>query len=683
MSNASSKNFSFIRVHPIKEWGRGDLSKSRKKWGLAGNVAHDLRFIDAPNADPERVASNRIICAKTKWKPLAATKENLKTLGIKDSNFLTEIALGIIADKGIIVKTNLVKAAMLMAAISPEYLRDGNLDNEVNPEKSRKMIEGTIAYLRKKYRDRLLMIVYHEDEQNPHLSAYVLPFIEKTLIATGRPKKGMEDQPRETRVDWRLSFSDFFRRDKRILEVDPSTNEKKFVGYERGPCTVLQDEFAEELRKHGLDVQRGIRKADEERALQYEATQERYRRLRTPPTEIEGKNFDELREWAIQAIPILTEVTRLCEERDHYQKAAGNQQRRAERLENQIAGMQRDIPVEKVIKKLTGFDPHLSEIDFEPGPDGVGSAARKRKDIEVEYLLPSGQRIGLTDKNGFENLTPEIPFPGRNAKRLKGRGAISIVKYLTDWSHLQTTEWLADTFDEELAAWEIARNFRKKVSKNRGDEGRVERSNHADRILRDLETPDALKWAAAYGKLLKNFRFRRESIEELSKANGVAVNRHGHFLFQKVQIVGADLVPSGTIVVDPNQPSIILSDIGEGVHLYPGDENLIICANPMDALSINSSPEHQGATVVVIGSDPMESTKSTVLHLIENHRGTKRLAENPTTAGMRLAGWIYLQFPGLQNLSLPTGCARWLEIPRLQQVTSVPAKAEIHLPQEK
>jgi len=167
MTDYKEKNFSFIRVHPIKTWGRGDLTKSRKKWGLSGNVAHDLRFIKAPNASSKRKALNLIICAKTDWKPLPATKKNLKKIGIKNSEFLMEIAIEMIAEKGIVVQENHVKAAMLMAAISPEYLRDGNLDNKLNPEKSRKLVEGTTAYLKKKYGFRLLMMVYHGDEQTP------------------------------------------------------------------------------------------------------------------------------------------------------------------------------------------------------------------------------------------------------------------------------------------------------------------------------------------------------------------------------------------------------------------------------------------------------------------------------------------------------------------------------------
>jgi hypothetical protein len=662
MSTDSHKNFSFIRVHPIKKWGKGDLKKSRKQWGLTGNVAHDLRFIHAPNADPDLIGTNLILCAETGWNPMSPTKENLKTVGIKGATFLASKAVDMLAEKGVVVRKNLVKVAMLMAAVSPEYLRDGNLGNEPNPEKSRKLLEGTTAYLRKKYGDRLLMVVYHGDEQNPHVSAYILPLIEKSITVTGRTEKGMENQPRETSVEWRLAFYEFFRRDKRILDGNPDPKKKKFLGYERGPCTVLQDEFAEALRTHGLDVQRGIRKADEDRALQYEPTKVRYDRLQTPATEIEGMDFEQLRAWAAQAIPHIQELKRAREERDNYQKTSGHHQQNATKLENQIAEMKREIPVEKVIKKLTGLDPQ--EAGFGDLPELEPS--KKRKDLEQEFLLPNGQRVGITNNNGFENLTPEIPFPVPNAKRFKGRGAISAVKYLTGWDHSQATAWLADNFDDDTASREIARNFREEISVDRDEPTRVRRKNHAVEILSDLQTPDDSRWPDACRALTETFQLRSEPVEELRRSEWIAANRHGHFIFQKLQLTAAGLTPTGSLIVDPQHPSIILSDIGEGLHIQPGDDKqLIICATPMDALAIKSSRTNRDATVVTIGGNPSEATQATLRQLIENHRGIKLIAENLSMVGQRLAVWIGLHFSALGKLALPGGCANWFNAHRL------------------
>jgi hypothetical protein len=678
MFDNKPKNFSFIRVHPIKKWDRGNLTKSRKEWGLTGNVAHDLRFIEALNANSKLRATNQILCAKTNWKPLSATKENLKRIGIKGPEFLAEMAIGMIAKKGIVVQENHVKAAMLMAAISPEFLRDGNLDNEINPEKSRKFVEGTTSFLQKKYGDRLLMMVYHGDEQNPHISAYVLPLIEKKIKAMGRPVKGMESQPREIRLEWRLSFADFFRRDKRIVKVDPSTKETKFIGYEHGPCTVLQDEYAEELMKNGLEVQRGVRKADEERALNYETTKERYDRLRTPPTEIEGMDFEKLRKWASQIIPVVKEVVRARRERDHYQKAAGHHQQRATTLEKTLAGLQREIRVEDVIKKLTGLDPNEPGFADGPGTDGISSPNKRRKDIELEFLLSNGQRIGVTNDNAFENLTPEIPFPQPNTKRSKGRGAISTVKYLTGWDHPQATAWLADNFGDDVASQEIARLFREEISVDRDEPTRVRRNYHAVETIVDLQTPDDSQWPDACRTLTETFRFRNESFDELRKSEWIAANRHGHFVFQKLQISDTGLVPAGSFVVDPSHPAINLCETGDGLHINPGeDDKLIVCATPTDALAIKSSPENHNATVVAIGGNPTEATIATLSHLIKNHRGIKLLAENLTMAGQRLAAWIALHFSTLTKLPLPEGFAHWLDVHRLAPPEHTAADLEI------
>lgn len=674
MNNNQPKNFSFIRVHPIKKWGRGSLSKSRKKWGLTGNVAHDLRFIHAPNADPKLIGSNLILCSETGWEPMSPTYENLKEIGIKRANFLTRKAIDMLAKKGVVVRKNLVKVAMLMAAVSPEYLRDGDLNNPPNPEKARKLLDGTTAYLRKKYGDRLLMVVYHDDEQNPHVSAYILPLIEKSITATGRPNKGMENQPRETRIEWRLAFVDFFRRDKRILDENPNPKKRKFLGYERGPCTVLQDEFAEALREHGLDVQRGIRKSDEERALQYEPTKERYERLQTPATEIEGMDLDELRAWAAKVIPQLRELKRARQERDHYQKTSGHHQKKATAQEKQLAEFQREIPVAEVIKKLTGLDPQEPGFSEIPGP----GQKKKRKDLELEFLLPSGQRIGITNNNGFENLTPEIQFPGCPTKRTKGRGAISAVKYLTGWDHSQSTAWLADHFGDDAASQEVARDFLAEVTVDRDVIGRIRRKNHAMETVSDLETPDETQWPVARKKLTGTLGFRTEPIEQLRNDKVISANEHGHFVFQKQLVSGTKLEPAGSLIVHPDHTSVILNDTGDGLVLLPGETaNLIICATPMDAFAIKSLPAYRKDTVVVVGSNPTEATAASLSKMMENSRGLKAIAENLTMIGQRLAVWLNLHFSFLTKLPLPDGFSNWVETHLHHAEKNAPAKSEV------
>ena len=667
MSNISCKNFSFIRVQPIKEWGGGDMKKSRKQWGLTGNVAHDLRFINTPNADENRISLNQIVCAKTEWKPLSATKKNLKEIDIEGPEFIAELAFEKIAEKGILVQKNHVKMAMLMMAISPEYIRDGDSNNDPNPEKSRNLLEGSVSFLRKKFGDRLLMAVYHDDEQNPHLSAYILPILEKRIKETGRSSKGSELQPRETRLEWRLSFADFFRRDRRITKFDKKKNEKVFVRYEPGPCSIMQTEYAEELRKYGLDVQRGIRKADEDRALPHETTKERSARLRTPPTEIEGMDFDQLRKWATQVIPVIRELPRAQQERNHYQKAAGQHQQRADNLELRIAEVQRGISVEKVIKGLIGL---------EPKPPGLGiDLAQARQDIEMEFLLPNGLRIGLTRNNGFENLTPEIPFPGENAKRLKGKGAISAVKYITGWNHSEATKWLADVFGDESASFHVAKEFREEVAEDRDDPGRQKRKVHAELTLKGLEVTDETMWPEAMETLTKKFKFTPESIDVLKECNWIKTNRYGHLLFEKSSISVSGMTKAGNFVIDLKHPNLIFAETGDGLHVHPGDGNKqIFCASPLEALAIKSSTENKDAIVIAVGQNPTEATQKSVEYLLRIHKGINLLAENLTTLGHSLAAWFNLHFSTIKKLMLPKGHTNLIDAHRLHSKSKLTAK---------
>lgn len=657
MSNLECKNFSFIRVHPIKEWERGDLKKSRKLWGLTGNVAHDLRFIHTPNADEARISLNQIVCAATDWKLLSATKKNLAKIGITGPEFLAELAFEKIAEKGIVVHQNLVKTAMLLMAVSPEYIRDGDLNNEPNPEKSKKLLAGSLSFLRKKYGDRLLMAVYHDDEQNPHLSAYILPIIEKRITKTGRSCDGMKGQPRETRLEWRLSFADFFRRDKRITKFDKVKNKKVFVRYDPGPCSIMQTEYAEELCKHGLDVQRGVRKADEDRALPHETTKERSARLRTPPTEIEGMNFEQLRNWAAQVIPVIAELPRAQKERDHYQKTAGYHQKRANELEKSLDVAQRGLSVENVIKKLTGL---------EAQPPGLGlELDSARKDIEMEFLLPNGQRIGLIGKNGFENLTPEIPFLGENANRLKGKGAISAVKYITGWSHSETTKWLADVFGDESASFHVAKEFREEVIEDRDDPERNKRKDHAQLSLRDLEVPDDATWPEAMKTLTKAFNCSPESIEVLKQCNSIKTNSYGHLLFGKTIVSESGMSDAGNIVIDLKYPNLILAESGEGIHVHPGDGNKqIFCSSPLEALAIKSSSEHKDATVIAVGNHPTDVTQKSLEYLIKTPKVINLLAENLTIIGQALAAWFNLHFSNIKKLVLPKEHISWIDSQR-------------------
>ena len=682
-----SKNFAFLRVVPIKIWGKGtSRAKSRtgRGWGLTGCAAHDLRFIETPNADARLLKRNAIVSAKTGWQPLSATQENLAKIGITGPEYLAEMAREMIAEKGIKLKSTQVKVAMLMCAVSPEFLRDGNLEGKINADKVRKWAGGTVKYLREKYGDSLLSVVFHLDEMNPHASAYLVPMLEKDIKVMGPPRKGMANQPRETVREWRMSHKDLFTRDKNLYEISPS-GEKKYTGVvEMGTCSRMQDDYAKALQEMGLDVQRGIRKSDEQRALEYETNKERYRRLLAKETikQVENLRDDELRGWILEQAPIIEEVKRARIERDHYQIAAGAAQQKASKLEENIADNKRELPVGEVITQLMGLDP-LGPVESPDGPDGSPSPSspKKRKDLQMEFLMPNGMRIGVNNQNGFENLTPEIPFEGKNAKRFKGKGALDAVMFLTGWDFDIASKWLADNYSTEEAGKSIATNYAETLAFDPEDHERILRKDHAATVARDLETPDDSKWESVRQTLLRTNKFRKAVIDSQHDANWIDANRYGHLVFQKGNWdENGHIISTGKIIVDPKNPTVTLKETGDnGLHFDIDQQatKVVICSSPMDALAIRSTPEHYASTVVVVGKSPNKKTIAALERVIKKHRGIKLLAENLTAAGHRLADWMRENFPQVDTLLLPKGFQNWLDYHKRPRLKSDPADLRV------
>ncbi len=642
------KNFVFMRVVPLRNWGKGTSrtrSKTGRGWGVTGCAAHDLRFIDTPNADPNLLRKNAIVCEKTEWQPVSATKENLSKIGITNAGYLAEMAKEKIAEKGITLKKNQVKVAMLMCAVSPEFLRDGDLKGKMNNVKIRKWAEGTIKYLRNKYGDNLLSVVIHLDEQNPHASAYLVPMIEKDIKEMGAPRKGMENQPRETTRQWRVSHKDLFTRDKKILEVDPITDEKKLLRIEKGTCSLMQDEYAEALQEIGLDVQRGIRKSEEQRALEYETNKERYRRLNDPVKVVEGLSDEELRQWVMEHAPVVEEVKRARMERDHYQIAAGALQKKTVDLEKEIAESMRDIPVADVIRAITGTDP-TPTVD---GPKDPTTPPSKPKppSTQLEFRLPNGQRLGVDPvRNRFENLTQHIPFLGEGAGRRSASGSLNVVMYLTGCSYDTAIIRLATLFGNEAAKRAAA----KKIE--------VE----ADAAKLRLVTPDDSKWSDLLIKL-RAWNINEKAIEINS---GIDANGEGHIIFQKQHWDEKNqIVDTGSIVVDPAFPDVNVIETGENglfLAIERDASHNVICATPTDALVIKSLPEHQNANVIAIGNLPNKNTIKSLENFLNVCPTATFYAENLLAAGRRVSKWLTENFgEQIKMIPLPDGFRHWLD----------------------
>lgn len=710
------KNFSYIHVERLNDMGRGKkgvhcyrprknsrvVAKSYTRlWGVEGCWMHDMRTIETANADKNRFKENVIVCEETGWKAEKLTKETIKKTGCRNDDFISKKVNDYIAKNhtGDKIRDNAVRACMLLSAVSPQYLRDmsqmewddyqreikmsgaGKL-KPLNDEKVVIWERATIKFYRKKFGDRVMAIVFHYDESNPHCTVYIVPMIEKTVTKRGNNYKD-PNRKRETRVVKTLCAKEIFTPDDNIWQpgkmLENGTKTRgEYILLARGTCSLMQDEYANHLREYGLEVRRGNRRSANQLPLEHEENRVRYDRSQTAIEEIKALPDSELRPFLEAKAANMADADRLRIERDHHQIIAADNQERAHKLELKttelelkISDSQRELSVTEVISKLTGLDP--IEPDEGPMPPGPGSPPKnKRKDIQSEFLLPDGMRLGITNQNGFENLTPDVPFLGKNAKRLKGKGALDAIMFLTGWEFTEASAWIADNFSTEEAAKVVTRIVREDLNRNRDDDDRVRRKNHAEIIAHNLETPDKSQWEATKQALLRTFKFREAVIDSQHNAKWIEANKYGHLVFMKGNWdENNHIISTGKIIVDPKNPTVTLKETGDNGLYFDIDQQatkVVICSSPMDALAIRSTPEHYASTVVVVGKNPSDKTIAAIGRIVKKHRGIKVLAENLTAAGQRLAAWMHEHFPQIETLPLPKGFQNWLDYhrPRLK-----------------
>lgn len=675
------KNFSYIHIEKLKSWGRGKLgarsyrqAKYTRHWGVVGCWEHDMRLIETPNADRKRFGLNLVACKESDWKLKELSKENLETLGCRDPEFIEKKAKEAIEEKGVRVRQDQVKVAMLLMAVSPEYLRDGDaIKGKLNPEKVRRWALGSVGFLRKKFGDQLLSVVIHRDESNPHLSAYIVPLQEKKTGIRGPRKKKDKDKAKARKTMWCLSAKSLFTPDPYIKEEEIGKDGKERVRKirtEKGTCSQLQDEYAQSLREAGLDVRRGVRRAPHQQGLEHETNKIRYERLTAPIEDIKNLSPDELRQWAIDAAPQAEESRRAKIERDHYQQAAATAQAQVEDLEKELQNAQRSLPVAEVLAKLFGINPRMEN---NPNPEEI-TQSQNQGQTKLLFILPTekgGQKISVDTKtNRFENLTPDLPFlnsqsnPTAN-KRTKGKGAIDAVSYLTGWNIEEATEWIADNFDTTKAKRAIAEKVEEQIEKTRDDDSRQIRAAFALKISKELETPDPSQWEKVAKHLELAFYFPPESFETLRSSNWLSANKFGHLLCTKGRWDKEDdIIPTGKIIIDLNNPEVPLKETGDNglVFMHERASNeVIFCSNPLDGLALRSSPDHLHASIFVVGENPsQEKTKPAITRITSALRNIK-FAENLTNTGRKLQSWFEKNFPKIPILKLPQGFNSWVD----------------------
>jgi hypothetical protein len=303
-----------------------------------------------------------------------------------------------------------------------------------------------------------------------------------------------------------------------------------------------------------------------------------------------------------------------------------------------------------------------------------GSNKTRKINIETEFHLPSGQRIGVDNaKNCFENLTPEIPFLGEGARRHTGAGSINAVMYLSGCSYDAATARIAEIFGNES----IQRAAIKKIDLEIDDK------------KKDLLAPVEGDWPELLARL-KAMNIHAD-VANLAKSNSsIATNSEGHILFTKqVWDENGNQENSGTLVIDPQFPEVTVMETGEddtfilidasmsdrGELMDTRGNSTVICATPMEALAIKSQREHRNANVIAIGRNPGEITKKTLQFFAEAYPDKMFFEENLLDAGRKLAAWLSEQLGQvLKKIPLPVNFRSWIGFQIASRAEILPTK---------
>ena len=633
------KNYAYIHAEKLKEWGRGKQAtrsyrqnQYRRNWGVQGCWEHDLRLIETANADSKKFKENSIACAESDWKASRLEPEIISKIACDQPDFIVKKAKKRLADLSVSYRDDQVKVMMLLSAASPQFLRDGDEHGPLNETKVKKWADATAKFLRKKYGDNLLAIVVHRDEQNPHLTAYMLPAVQK-LVRNRGPKKKKPDpsgDAKTNRIAWVLSASDLFTPDPYEIRKSADGKSKK-VHTDKGTCSLLQDEYADALKQAGLDLRRGVRRAPAQTALEHETTKTRYERLTTSVKEIEFiTDPAELRETATTLAVQAAEARRAMEERNHYQIAAGKAQESLASLQRKIEADSRVIPVAEALEALTGLPAQPSETNAKL------------------FVFPNGQKLEIDEStNKFCNLTPDIPGLGNMQTKKGGSGAIDAVIYVTGWSFLETVEWLNDRFSPTVATAAVAAHLNEEP---KTDE-RIERVNHDDSVQKSLVTADPAQWLLLSEHLVSECGISSEVLKTFSEIDLISANQFGHLVFNKMKSASED---GGKIICDPRSTDGFRAETGQDDILLLASDcttQAIIVADPLHALALKSQRDFEKSAVIVVGKNPGNKAERTLTDLFKAWEAF--FAETLFPTASKIAGWLKKTIPTLKPWTPP------------------------------
>jgi len=674
------KKYVTIRVQKLRDWGNGyekmerrirrkkGFSEfvTRKIRGVEASIAHVLRRIITLNSDPERRKRITICCKTFEWKPVQLTAKTAKEIGADSADYVVKLAKERISKLGIIdSKKESCKVVEMILTVSPEWLRDGDEENPINPEKEAAFVKCAFNFLRETYKDNCLFACEHPDELNTHVHAYILPAVLKVRKNAGRPRKRSIVVPKSKPVEiWGLDSKSMFTPDHRIQDPSKEDDSAVIRLAHSGTCSQLQRDFALYCQQHGLDVERGIvgsRAKYQEvskytRLLRHAAMQEDeleeiidIDQLRTVALQnyLKAKDHDRIAcELKLLQEQVLAEQRPLLKELNQSALKVKKLQHDSDQLTIQMAAKARAVPVGELIEKLTG-------VESRPGANSG----------KCLYVLHTGMQLEVdVATNKFKNLTPEISGQGNMSSKSAGRGGIDAAIFLTGCSPEAAQILIVDLFSIDTAVATISEALHSAPNTPE----RKMLSDHAISVASDVGKPDPSKWPTLRNYLVGTLGLTENIIDKLKQDGWIRANRYGHLVAErKIIDSNGKIRPSGNFVQDVTQPITgYYAENGIGyttIFEAKGTEPIVIVDDPLEALALEAhlSKSNISRTVFAIGRKRKPKTEEFLRML---GKKTKiYFTEIPSEIGRKFAEWVRRILPTAKEIAPPHGRLSWRE----------------------
>jgi len=221
---ALSEMYAIIRTAKLKSSVSGSEMSSKRGTPpqcIDDATDHELRLKATLNADPSKLCSNRLlIFSEGRCDDMGF--EEAKRRGFLRHDLFRSLVADRLAAAGISIdslRRDHVLAQQVMVSASHEFFlpaqateQDPSAANIAVGDHYRGWRADSISFLNEQYGDRIVAIVEHLDEHTPHMTAVVVPLVQKAVKASGRGSKSKPAGP----VAWRLSAFDLFN--KKTLE---------------------------------------------------------------------------------------------------------------------------------------------------------------------------------------------------------------------------------------------------------------------------------------------------------------------------------------------------------------------------------------------------------------------------------------------------------------------------------